>query len=88
MRPAAYCSPWWPGDLPCLDNEQLRERNTALTAITLQALAKCQPRRLEQDTVDGATAHYLELCSPAARADSTDSWEAWLETEEEAGSST
>lgn len=52
----------------------------------LDALRRCDPRTLEQETVNGGTAYFLELRGERdARRDLREAWDAWMETYDEMG---
>jgi len=84
MRAGDYLSPWWPGDLERLSDEQLTARHDAVGRAVLEALDRCDPVALEQGTVTGDAVELLELSGPArARRELRETWNAWRETRDE-----
>lgn len=84
MTQSDYCSPWWPGDLSRLSVEKLARRRDLVGQCVLDALRRCDPSPVEQGTVGGGVAEFLELRGATAdRRDLRDAWNAWLETNDE-----
>ena len=84
MTQSDYCSPWWPGDLGRLSIEKLARRRDLVGQHVLDALRRCDPSPVEQGTVGGGVAEFLELRGATGdRRDLRDAWNAWLETNDE-----